>query len=63
MAKARLHNGDAGYGNLTNLIRMKKVYMIEHQQGIGNDESPFRPVRTFFDEEGNMLNRFDPFKG
>ena len=48
-----------GYGNLTNLIRMTRVYMIEHQEGKGTKESPMRYVRTYFDVEGKMLNRCD----
>lgn len=52
----------AGYGRLTNLIRLTRVYMTEHQEGEGTDESPCRPIRTFFDENGDYLSRFDPFK-
>lgn len=47
------------YGNLTNLISMKRVYMTEHKEGRGIEESPVRIVRTFFDEDGNSLGRID----
>lgn len=53
--------GTPSYGNLTNLIKMKRVYMVEHSEGVGTEESPHRTVRTFFDEEGNFLGRGDPF--
>lgn len=61
MKKDKLLNGSAGYGELTQLIRMKKVWMIEHQEGIGTEESPRRSIRTFFDEEGQYILRDDPF--
>lgn len=51
-----------GYGDLTNLIAMKKVFMVEHKEGTGlNGDSPMRIVRTFFDEDCNFLCR-DDFK-
>ncbi len=50
-----------GYGNLTNLITLKRVWMTRHQEGTGNDDSPIREVLTFFDEEGKFLHRKDAF--
>lgn len=58
----KLHNGSAGYGTLTNIVRMRKVWLVTHQEGIGNEQSPVKEVRTYFDEEGKMLDRIDTFK-
>lgn len=48
------------YGNLTNLISLKRVYMTEHREGRGTEESPIKVIRTIFDEDGNLLGRIDP---
>ncbi len=60
--KDELLNGSAGYGSMANLIRMKRVYMTEHTEGVGTKQSPMRQVLTFFDEDGNVLARKDPCK-
>lgn len=48
-----------GYGNLNNLISMKRVWMVEHMEGVGIESSPMRQVQTFFDEHGKFLARKD----
>lgn len=58
----QLHNGSAGYGSLSNLIGMRRVYLVTHREGIGNDGSPTREIRTYFDEDGRMLDRVDIWK-
>ncbi len=54
---SKLLNNSAGYGEITNLITMKRVYLITHHEGIGTEECPMKEVRTYFDEEGKMLDR------
>lgn len=60
--KDELLNGSAGYGSLTNIIKMERVYAVTHYEGIGTDKSPMREIKTFFDEKGNMIARVDPVK-
>ncbi len=57
----KLLNGSAGYGTLTNIVRMRRVWLVEHMEGVGTEESPVRKIHSFFDEEGKLLNRIDPF--
>jgi hypothetical protein len=47
------------YGSVSNLIRLRKVWMVTHTEGNGTPESPLREVRTFFDEHGAFLSRDD----
>ena len=60
--KNKLLNGSTGHGELTNLLRMRRVYMVTHQEGVGTEEEPSREIRTYFDEEGHMLDRVDGWK-
>lgn len=60
--KDKLLNGSAGYGELSNLIRLEKVLMVTHHEGIGTEESPVRQIMTFFTLEGEMLSRIDPLR-
>ncbi len=60
--KDKLLNGSAGYGNLTQLIKVEKVLMVTHCEGIGTEESPTRRIRTFFTTEGEFIKRDDPWK-
>lgn len=50
-----------GYGDLTNLIKVRKAFVIEHQEGVGTEESPMRTISTVFDENMKYIARIDPF--
>lgn len=52
-----------GHGNLTNLIGLRRVWMTVHSEGVGTDESPLREVKTFFDEDGRYITRYDIANG
>lgn len=59
--KDKLINNSTGYGELSNIIRMEKVFMITHFEGIGTEESPTRQIRTFFTQNGDFIIRDDVF--
>ncbi len=48
-----------GYGNLTNLIKLERVWMVTHKEGRGTEDSPMREIKTFFDEDSKYLHRKD----
>jgi hypothetical protein len=57
MKENKKHNG---YGDLTNIIKLEKVWMTRHLEGTGLDnDSPMREVLTFFDKDGGFLARKD----
>lgn len=56
------HNDSAGYGDLTNLIKVRRVLMVEHREGTGSDDSPTRFIQSIFDEDLKFIARLDPAK-